>query len=404
MNDMNVVAAGRTSATGSEASEQLKARISAAALVALQHAVDVDAGARFPAESIAALKEQRLMGILVPHELGGEGVTMSDAADVCYRLGMACGSTGMIYAMHLVKVACIVNHGLGVEWQEEILRRLVSEQLLFASSTTEGMGGGNVRSSASAIRYDNGRIALERDASVISYGAYADGLVTTARRSDSSDSSDQVLAVFMKEDYRLELTGGWDTLGMRGTCSTGFMLKATGIAEQLLPVPYDRIHTQTMTPAAHLLWSSVWAGIAAAAVQKAELFVRKAMRGSNGQTPPAASRLGEAKSKLRLLRNMLSVALDRYEHCHDDHKASGSLDYQTALAMTKVDASELAVETVMACYRTCGLAGYRNDGDVSIGRHLRDVLSSPIMINNDRITASMAGATLMSGIPLSIRS
>ena len=57
----------------------------------------------------------------------------------------------------------------------------------------------------------------------------------------------------------------------------------------------------------------------------------------------------------------------------------------------------------MASYRACGLAGYRNDGEVSIGRHLRDILSSPIMINNDRITASMAGAVLMSGVPQTIR-
>jgi acyl-CoA dehydrogenase len=393
---------GREDAHGP--SRRFKARTAAAAGIAAQFAAAVDSAGCYPTEAMQALKDQRLMGIQVPEALGGEGASMGEAADICYALGMACGSTGMIYAMHLVKVACIVNHGTGVAWQDDVLRRLVNEQILFASSTTEGMGGGNVRSSASAIRHDGGRITLDRDASVISYGAYADGLVTTARRSETSDSSDQVLVVFMKEDYNLALTGGWDTLGMRGTCSTGFRLTASGHPDQILPVPYDRIHTQTMTPAAHILWSSVWAGIAAAAVQKAELFVRKAMRGSNGQTPPAAARLGEAKSKLRLLRSMLTVSIDRYEHSHDDHKASGSLDYQTALAMTKVDASELAVETVMSCYRTCGLAGYRNDGDVSIGRHLRDVLSSPIMINNDRIISNMAGATLMSGVPQSIRS
>ena len=403
MNKMNVEARLPDPTGGADLRGSLKSRAEAAAKVALKYAADVDANSRFPAEAFAEIRAQRLLSIQVPQDLGGEGARMSDAAEVCYQLGMACGSTGMIYAMHLVKVACIVNHGVGVEWQEDLLRRLDRDQLLFASSTTEGMGGGNVRSSAAAIQYDNGRISLDRDASVISYGAYADGVVTTARRSEASDSSDQVLAVFVKEDYQLALTGGWDTLGMRGTCSTGFKLTAAGIADQLLPVPYDRIHTQTMTPAAHILWSSVWAGVAAAAVQKAELFVRKAMRGSNGQTPPAASRLGEAKSKLRLLRSMLSNAIERYEECHRDHRASGSLDYQTALAMTKVDASELAVETVMSCYRTCGLAGYRNDGDVSIGRHLRDVLSSPIMINNDRITASMAGAMLMSGVPQTIR-
>lgn len=400
--NIKATASGFDQSLAQASGERFKARADAAASVALKHAAQVDEEGRFPTEAIAMIKEQRLMGIFVPRELGGEGATMTEAAEVCYTLGRACASTGMIYAMHLVKVACIVTHGMGVPWQENILRRLDLEQLLFASSTTEGMGGGNVRSSASPITNDNGRIGLDRDASVISYGAYADGVVTTARRSETSDATDQVLAVFMKEDYDLNLTGGWNTLGMRGTCSTGFKLSARGLAEQVLPVAYDRIHAQTMTPAAHLLWGSVWSGIAAAAVQKAEIFVRKAMRGANGQTPPGAARLGEAKSKLRLLRSMLQVSLDRYERSHDDQRAWGSLDYQTALAMTKVDASELAVETVMACYRTCGLAGYRNDGDVSIGRHLRDILSSPIMINNDRIAAGMAGAMLMSGVPQTI--
>lgn len=401
MNDSHTVNFGHGQRP-SEPRERFEARTAAVGAVALKHADGVDDAGRFPGEAIAALKEHRLMGILVPRELGGEGATLPEAAEICFGLGRSCASTGMIYAMHLVKVACIVNHGLAAAWHANMLRRLEKEQLLFASSTTEGIGGGNVRSSLAAIQSDGNRISLDRDASVISYGAYADGVVTTARRSEGSDASDQVLVVFTKDDYTMELTGGWNTLGMRGTCSTGFRLKATGLAEQVLPVAYDRIHAQTMTPTAHLLWSSVWAGIAAAAVQKAELFVRKAMRGANGKPPPAASRLGEAKSKLRLLRSMLSVSLDRYETSHADQRACSSLDYQTALAMTKVDASELAVETVMACYRTCGLAGYRNDGDVSIGRHLRDILSSPIMINNDRIIASMAGAMLMSGVPQSI--
>ena len=53
----------------------------------------------------------------------------------------------------------------------------------------------------------------------------------------------------------------------------------------------------------------------------------------------------------------------------------------------------------MSAMRACGLSGYRNDGDFSVGRHLRDVLSSPLMINNDRILANIATASLMSGVP-----
>jgi acyl-CoA dehydrogenase len=68
-----------------------------------------------------------------------------------------------------------------------------------------------------------------------------------------------------------------------------------------------------------------------------------------------------------------------------------------------VDASELAVQTVMNAMRATGLSGYRNDTDVSVGRALRDVLSSPIMINNDRILSSLTTSTILSEIPSSIR-
>jgi acyl-CoA dehydrogenase len=54
----------------------------------------------------------------------------------------------------------------------------------------------------------------------------------------------------------------------------------------------------------------------------------------------------------------------------------------------------------MSAMRACGLSGYRNDGDFSVGRHLRDVLSAPIMINNDRILANSEAAVLMSEPPI----
>ena len=42
-------------------------------------------------------------------------------------------------------------------------------------------------------------------------------------------------------------------------------------------------------------------------------------------------------------------------------------------------------------------------GDFTVGRHLRDVLSAPLMINNDRILTNIATASLMSAVPSSLR-
>jgi acyl-CoA dehydrogenase len=72
------------------------------------------------------------------------------------------------------------------------------------------------------------------------------------------------------------------------------------------------------------------------------------------------------------------------------------------ITLTKVQVSELAVTTVLTCMRACGLSGFRNDGEFSIGRHLRDVMSAPLMINNDRILANLATTSLMTPLPASI--
>ncbi len=186
---------------------------------------DVDTNSRFPAEAFAALREQRLLGILIPTEFGGEGARAADVADVCAILGAACASTAMIFAMHQVKLACLIRHHRNNPWQLGFLRKCAEKQLLLASSTTEGMNGGNIRSSEAAIQLDGPRVLLTRDASCISYGAEADAIVTTARRGESAANSDQVLAVFEKNNYTLERTKSWDTLGMRGTCSVGYMLQ-----------------------------------------------------------------------------------------------------------------------------------------------------------------------------------
>jgi acyl-CoA dehydrogenase len=377
--------------------------VDAVIAVAQANADAVDRDARFPAEAIAAAREGRLLGAMVPREFGGEGMSLSAIVDICYRLGQACASTGMIYAMHQTKVACIVRHGRGEPWHQRLLRRIADEQLLLASSTTEGKGGGNVRSSAAAVERSGSRIALERAATVISYGAYADGVVTTARRSSDAAPSDQVLVAFLKEDYTLEPLNAWDTLGMRGTCSTGFTLKARGDAAQVLPVAYDKIHSQTMTPVAHLSWAGVWTGIAAAAVERARGFIRNAARHANGQLPPGAAHLTTATSSLMTLRSLLDSGLRRYEEAADDERALASLDLQTAINLIKVEASELALSTVMSAMRACGLSGYRNDGDFTIGRYLRDVLSAPIMINNERILANIGSTALMNVTPASLR-
>src|ERR1700749_1845873 len=255
---MNVhEAAIRQQAEGSEATLLDRGltfadRTATVAKAAAAAADDVDQNGRFPKEAIDTARERKLLGAQIPVEFGGFGASIYDITEMCYTLGRACSSSAMIFAMHQTKVACLVRHGTGSAFHETLMRRVASEQMLLASSTTEGNNGGNVRSSAAAVEHNDAEISLVRNATVISYGAEADGIVTIARRATEAASSDQVLVAFTKDDYTLGRSLAWETLGMRGTCSAGFELKAKAPAEQVFPEAYEKIHAQTMTPVAHL--------------------------------------------------------------------------------------------------------------------------------------------------------
>jgi acyl-CoA dehydrogenase len=381
----------------------LRVRAGMMAAAAAAAADRVDQEARFPAEAYAAAKAQHLLGIQVPADLGGEAASVSDVADICYMLGRACASTAMIYAMHSIMVRILVRHAPGSAYHRSLLHRLCTEQLLLASSTTDGQGGGNLRASTAAVETTGDRIMLTKNGTVLSYGAEADGIVTTARRSPDAAPSEQVLVALTKADYQLDPIATWNALGMRGTCSSGYALKAQAGADQVLPEPYQRIHAHSMMPVAHLTWSSVWTGVAAGAVDRAKQFVRKAARGAGGQMPPGAIHLTRATASLRALRGMVAAALAQYEAAAARPEAMDSYDFQTSMNLLKVNASELAITTVMNALQTCGLTGYRNDGELSVARHIRDILSTSIMINNDRILASTANAAMLAEIPMLLR-
>ena len=155
--------------SGDSAISDLDSRAEATSAVALKCADAVDHDARFPTEAFLSARTQRLLGIMVPTDLGGEGASLSDVADVCYILARGCASTAMIFAMHQIMVAILVRHARNSAWHNRLLRRLASEQLLLASSTTEGRGGGDLRNErmrSRTIRFTH-NAHEERDRDVI---------------------------------------------------------------------------------------------------------------------------------------------------------------------------------------------------------------------------------------------
>ena len=181
---------------------------------------------------------------------------------------------------------------------------------------------------------------------------------------------------------------------MRGTCSEGFRLRFAGSAEQVLPVPFADIAGQTMLPVSHLLWASVWLGIATEAVNRARNYLRQQVRGrwnvsmlshrlARGRRS-AATHAGAAVAGAARLRCGIRVS-----------SRPLPLGFTADMNNLKTTISEPCLEAVQHAFMVCGINAYKNGSEFSLGRHVRDLMSAPIMINNDRMLESTGNLLLM---------
>jgi len=372
-----------------------------ALIVAAEHADDVDRQGRFPAEAVAALRAAGALSWGIPLQYGGAGAGIDDLADATLELSRRCAATGMIFAMHQIQVASIVRHMADSLWFRNYLERVVREQRLIASATSEVGLGGDMRKSIAAVtpvpNSPDNLVRFEKKASTISYGAYADDLLTTLRRSPAAESGDQVLVLTHFSDMDTKPMSTWDTLGMRGTCSPGFVVRATCLTDQILPVPFASIAAETVVPVSHILWANVWLGISTDAFSRAQNFVRALARQNPGVTPPTALRLSELSSRMAAFRALVHGATQEYMGLADSDRRAGlsTIGYAVRINNLKIAASEAAAEACQGALRICGFAGYGNSGPFSVGRQLRDAHSAALMIANDRLLATNAALLLV---------
>lgn len=374
-------------------------RVSAVVAVARDHADDVDRQGRFPHEAINECRRQRIFGSSVPQEHGGLGATIQELCALAEELGKVCGSTAAIVAMHFSQELCLTRH---VNLNErsaltELTERVISEQWLLASSTTEKNIGGDTRTSSCAVtEKSDGKVVVRKSAPVISYARYADAILITARQSLNSPASEQSMVMAPKANLFLDRTSGWDALGLRGTMSEGFELEATVPAEYVLPADYATISAHTVLPASHTLWASAWLGLASNAGDIARKFVQKKARATPGQLPPGGLRLAELEVDLQRMTDVVRANVQRFDDHAQDPKVLASMSFAIAMNTLKVSASELVSQIVSQAMVIVGIASYSNVGPWSLARPLRDAMGPSLQVNNDRILNTTATLQMVS--------
>lgn len=352
------------------------------ATVAAEHADAVDRDARFPAEATDALRESGLLAAMVPTDLGGEGASLASIALATRALAAHCSATALVMAMHQIEIWYLLQFG-HTDGLRDLLRRVATDGVLIANGNSEvGLGGDVGRSICGVDHTDDGRFVLHKSVLAVSYGAHADAILVTARRSVDAPEGDQVLVGARPGNYRLEQTSTWDTTGLRGTCSAGFELTIEESADMVFPTPWATIGHHCVG-ATTILLNSVWLGIAEAAAARAHQYVRADARKRIGEIPATAPLLAELAVLLGQARSVMATSVDAYLSA----VGTDAMDEAATMLMVrnlKLTETTLAIDIVTKASLICGLAGYKRDTPFSMDRHLRDVVGGPLMAHNFR--------------------
>ena len=265
-----------------------------------------------------------------------------------------CASSAMVVAMHHIQVACLVRHGRNDQLRATWSRRWTTSTS-WPRPPPRWVPGGRPQQ---RVRRRRGRryVPREKQAPVISYGGSP-----TASWPPPADRRTAPRATRCWSCAGLP-GSGWSRWGSgtpwaSGDLQPGVRPRASGDAGAILDDPYADISSRTMLPVAHILWSSLWLGIATAAMDRARRFVQAEARKRPGTTPAAAMRLADTAALHQQFADLVRSAACGSRRCQDDPDGPVRSGFAIAMNSLKVSASTLVVDVVRQCMVICGLAG-----------------------------------------------
>jgi len=204
----------------SEFEAELVARAAAAGPVLAEHAERHDREGSWVQESFDHLRDEGLLSIAVPRELGGDGATIRQVAMVQRELAKYCGSTALATSMHQHVTAFTAwRYRRELPGAEATLRRVASERIVLVS--TGGADFTNPR--GTALKVDGGfRVSGHK---VFASQSVAGTVLSTMFTYDDPEQGLRVLNMAVPvASEGVTVLDNWDTLGMRGTASNDIVL------------------------------------------------------------------------------------------------------------------------------------------------------------------------------------
>jgi len=207
------------------------------------HAADVDAQARFPRESINALAGAGLMGLCQPAALGGKGEGMRAFAAVTEELAMACGSTAMIYVMH-VSAAQAIASSPSMKDRDAILRQVASGHHLTTLAFSERGSRSLFWAPVSRLSPNGNGFHVHAEKSWVTSAANADSYVASSQRPEALSPLESTVFLVRSKSPGVRVSGRFDGLGLRGNDSAPVDLEEVTVgSDDLISLPGEGANT-----------------------------------------------------------------------------------------------------------------------------------------------------------------
>jgi len=186
---------------------------------ARDNARQVDADAAFPRAAVDALRGSGLLGLTLPADVGGMGRGPEEFADVLTQLAAACGSTAMVYLMHVsaaMAVAAAAPPG-----RPDLLRRLANGDLLTTLALSETGSRSHFWAPVSQAEVDGDTIRLKVRKSWVTSADHADVYVVSSLTPPSLAPSEGASDLYVVDAATegVAVAGTWHGMGLRGNAS-----------------------------------------------------------------------------------------------------------------------------------------------------------------------------------------
>jgi isovaleryl-CoA dehydrogenase len=352
-------------------------------------AAEIDATGTFPGQNIEALGAAGLLSLMSATDVGGQGRSLREVAEVIERLGGACGSTAMVVLMHYAAVSVLEAHG-----PREVREAVATGHHLSTLAFSEAGSRSHFWAPLGTATQVDGQVRLDAQKSWVTSAGQADSYVWSSLPLAADGPMTMWLVPARAEG--LSQPTGFDGLGLRGNGSTP--VTATGVnlptAAMLGADGTGLDLALTLVLPTFLILSSAFSlGLMEAVMAETAAHL-------------TATRLAHID---RSLAQQPTVRLDFARmRVQTDTARALLLDTLTALETQRPDgmlrvleskavAAEAALAVTDLAMKVCGGAAFRKE--LGIERHFRDARAARVMApTTDALLDLIGRATL--GLPL----